>query len=57
MSMKPRRIGGIYFLSLGPIGMAVWVSRERKRRMQQRLASINVWWLTHAERYGRMLVP
>lgn len=52
--MSTRKIGGIYFITVGPVGFALWY---RRRWLQTLRANATLWWLSTGDRWSRMLVP
>lgn len=55
--MTYRKVGGLHFLTIGPIGLVWYLNREPRKRMQNRMAAMRFWWLTTGDRWSRMLVP
>lgn len=51
--MTYRKVGGLRFITIGPVGLTLWLHRP----FRQRMAAMQIWVLTQGPQLGRMLVP
>lgn len=52
--MTYRKVGGLHFIGIGPIGIVLYLSR---RTIRNCMAGMHLWWLCSAPKWARMLVP